>query len=195
MTKMVIAETMKKLMEQRSFDKISVLEICDCCGINRKSFYYHFRDKYDLVNWIFYVDFVSELDLDQYASGWDLLKATLDYFWRERKFYRAAFKIEGQNSFREYFMETAKPVEKFFLQDILPRDENDSFTIDFLTDILLVLLVRWLENGYDHAMDAEEFYMRIRGVLWHLSVSTGSRHHGTMKEWNIEIPARKRMTD
>lgn len=44
---------MKKLMEKKPFSKISVGDICEDCGMNRKSFYYHFRDKYDLVNWIF----------------------------------------------------------------------------------------------------------------------------------------------
>ena len=39
---------MKALMEERPFAKISVGDICERCGMNRKSFYYHFKDKYDL---------------------------------------------------------------------------------------------------------------------------------------------------
>ena len=54
LTKNALAASMKKLMREKPFDKISVSDICIDCGINRKSFYYHFRDKYDLVNWIFY---------------------------------------------------------------------------------------------------------------------------------------------
>jgi AcrR family transcriptional regulator len=52
-TKNALAASMKKLMKEEPFEKISVSDICSDCGINRKSFYYHFRDKYDLVNWIF----------------------------------------------------------------------------------------------------------------------------------------------
>ena len=36
--------------------------------MNRKSFYYHFRDKYDLVNWIFYVDFIERMEAGAAAA-------------------------------------------------------------------------------------------------------------------------------
>ena len=62
-TKNALAQSMKNLMRVRPFEKISVSDICVACGINRKSFYYHFRDKYDLVNCIFYVGFIGEMDM------------------------------------------------------------------------------------------------------------------------------------
>ena len=52
-TKSALADAMKKLMVCKSFAKISISDLCEECGLNRKSFYYHFKDKYDLVNWIF----------------------------------------------------------------------------------------------------------------------------------------------
>ena len=52
-TKQAFADALRKLLEQKPFAKISVSHICEECGMNRKSFYYHFKDKYDLVNWIF----------------------------------------------------------------------------------------------------------------------------------------------
>ena len=50
-TKKALAMAMKELMEQIPFSKISVSDICEKCGMNRKSFYYHFKDIYDLVEW------------------------------------------------------------------------------------------------------------------------------------------------
>lgn len=52
-TKEAIANTMKQLMEETPFDHITTADIINRCGISRKTFYYHFQDKYDLVNWIF----------------------------------------------------------------------------------------------------------------------------------------------
>ena len=49
-TKKALAMAMKELMEQIPFSKISVSDICEKCGMNRKSFYYQFKDKYDLGN-------------------------------------------------------------------------------------------------------------------------------------------------
>ena len=72
---------MKNLMRGRPFEKISVSDICVECGINRKSFYYHFRDKYDLVNWIFYVGFIGEMDMSSYQTGWDWVEDICRYFY------------------------------------------------------------------------------------------------------------------
>ena len=44
-TKKALAASMKKLMEEKPFDKISVIDICEGCGMNRKSFYYHFKER------------------------------------------------------------------------------------------------------------------------------------------------------
>ena len=61
-TKRALASALKELMEDSPFSKISVSDICQACDMNRKSFYYHFKDKYELVNWIFneeFIDFVN----------------------------------------------------------------------------------------------------------------------------------------
>ena len=48
-TKLWIANKMRELMKYKSIDKIRVTEICKAAGIERPTFYYHFKDKYDLV--------------------------------------------------------------------------------------------------------------------------------------------------
>ena len=52
-TKRALAEALKELLKAEPFAQVSVGEICEKCHMNRKSFYYHFKDKYDLVNWIY----------------------------------------------------------------------------------------------------------------------------------------------
>ena len=92
-TKKALAASMKKLMEEKPFDKISVIDICEGCGMNRKSFYYHFKDKYDLVNWIFYTDFIVLASSSSYSDGWDLLQAVVKLFYRDQSFYICALEI------------------------------------------------------------------------------------------------------
>lgn len=52
-TKRALAESLKKLMRAKPFSKITVTEIVNDCGVNRKTFYYHFEDIYALLRWIF----------------------------------------------------------------------------------------------------------------------------------------------
>ena len=53
-TKQALAESLKKLTARKDFQEISVGGIAAGCGLSRNTFYYHFRDKYDLANWIFH---------------------------------------------------------------------------------------------------------------------------------------------
>ena len=162
-TKKALAQAMKDLMAQLPFGKISVGDICRACGMNRKSFYYHFKDKYDLVNWIFYTEFIESVRGAEFPSGWDFLTSMCGYFYRERAFYRCAMEIEGQNSFREYFYEVMSPFLAAFAEDMFTSTEDKRFYITFLGDALLASLVRWLSEGIQTT--AEEYVQVLRRVL------------------------------
>ena len=103
-TKNALAESLKLLMQTIPFAKISVNDICEHCGISRKSFYYHFKDKYDLVNWIFYSEYMQILADKDYDDGWSCLFDIYDYLYHNKDFYIKAFAICGQNSFKELFL-------------------------------------------------------------------------------------------
>lgn len=64
-TKRALAAALKSLLAERPFAKVSVREICEACGMSRKSFYYHFKDKYELLNWIFETEFVARVQQTQ----------------------------------------------------------------------------------------------------------------------------------
>ena len=49
LTRRAIAESLIKLLNDKPLDKITVKNVVEECGINRNTFYYHYRDIYDLV--------------------------------------------------------------------------------------------------------------------------------------------------
>ena len=160
-TKNALASSMKKLMKEKHFEKISVIDICEGCGMNRKSFYYHFKDKYDLVNWIFYTDFIKTATQRSYTDGWDLLTAVVELFSSDRSFYKAALEIKGQNSFRDYVYEATVPIFSMFSEVIL----SDGASLDphYFTDAFLVIMYRWLSA--EREQTPEEFIDSLKRVL------------------------------
>ena len=55
-TKYALENSLKKLLLQKPLNKITINDITEDCGINRMTFYYHFRDIYDLVEWVCMAD-------------------------------------------------------------------------------------------------------------------------------------------
>ena len=50
-TKRALEASLKNLLLQKPLSKITISDITEDCGINRMTFYYHFKDIYDLVEW------------------------------------------------------------------------------------------------------------------------------------------------
>ena len=134
--------------------------------MNRKSFYYHFRDKYDLVNWIFYVDFIERMDWSSCRNEWDMLEALCSHFYRERLFYQNALQVEGQNSFREYFCGMLRPVLMLLTQN--------------LCEGVLGELVYWLREG--SKITPEEFVEDLHDISLGLARKIIAEEAGAQNE-------------
>lgn len=99
-TKLWIADAMKRLMARKSLDKIRVTEICKEAEIGRPAFYYHFKDKYDLVAWIF-LHSVTETDVVSVKSS----AAHMNQMRKDFLFYKRAFEDSSQNALWQYIHE------------------------------------------------------------------------------------------
>lgn len=162
-TKRALAAALKELMRDRPFTKISVGDICEKCEMNRKSFYYHFKDKYDLVNWIYYTEFITAVQGKEYKGNWSLINDLCVYFYENRDFYRKTLQIEGQNSFSEYFAEIVSAILSEELKDIFAEEESIDFFVNFYTDAFVCAIKRWL-LGND-CIPPEEFIALLRKCL------------------------------
>lgn len=162
-TKKALAQSLKELMGKQSFAKISVADICEGCGMSRKSFYYHFKDKYDLVNWIFDMEFIRSIQGRERETSWELFQALCHYFYQERDFYRCAIQIQGQNSFREYFQEVLSPVLENVASDLILDNQDRAFCVLFFSDAILASILRWLTAAKPEP--PEEYLARLHRLL------------------------------
>lgn len=171
-TKSALADAMKKLMVRKSFAKISISDLCEECGLNRKSFYYHFKDKYDLVNWIFYVDFLTNMGGKNFENEWDVLVAVCNIFYQNKAFYQSALRIEGQNSFKDYFYEMLEPVMAFFVQDLF-QVQNQKLFVTFFCDAFLTAVLRWF--SMESELEPETFVEELKEVIYRSSEKNSSQ--------------------
>ena len=151
-TKKALALSIKKLMETISLSKISIRQIVENCGVNRQTFYYHFKDKFDLVNWIYYTEVIENLDgLTNYAHWTDGMYKTLTYFVNNKFFYTNALNTPGQNAFDEYFFKETYDLIMGVVNDISSGIEvstiNKSFIADFYTHAFVGITVQWIKSS------------------------------------------------
>lgn len=163
-TKKALAGALKELMLTVPFRTISISDICGKCDMSRKSFYYHFKDKYDLVNWIYYNEFLSVAKDKDYADEWEFFTDICTYFYENRAFYQKALKIEGQNSFSEYFRELLIPIVSEFMEEVFHEEEDWDFYVQFFADAITVSIERWIQAR--DTMPPDKFISLMRSCVW-----------------------------
>ena len=69
-TKRAIEQSLKNLLLKKPLTKITINDIAEDCGINRMTFYYHFKDIYDLVEWSCMEDARKALENNKTYETW-----------------------------------------------------------------------------------------------------------------------------
>ena len=129
-TKELLAASLKELSAQKSVDKITVREIAQNCGFTAKTFYNHFRDKYELIEWI-YSTAVEKIMRNLGVDGceWrDVVRGTFQYFLDNREFLKnLTANTSGQDSFINYVAQFSVKIFSEYITrtqnwDELPRE-------------------------------------------------------------------------
>lgn len=151
-TKKAIASGFKELTKKKSFDKITVQDITEICGLNRQTFYYHFQDKYELVDWIYYNETISLIINDLTYENWDQkVLQMLTKMKSEDYFYENTLKAAMENEFREYLYRLTC---ELFLDIINKIDENGhleednkKFIAGFYAFGIVGIIISWAQHG------------------------------------------------
>ena len=179
-TKRALSAAFKELLQTEAFEKISVADICDKCHMNRKSFYYHFKDKYDLANWIFDTEFIEltqsqipDISTASFEDRWNGIIVVCDYFYNNRNFYRKILTVSGQNSFSEHFRNFMHPILKNRVETIMGMKDTPDMVFDFAVDGLECAIERWLLDK--QCITAEEFVGNLKKLLQLLIIGLENR--------------------
>ena len=160
-TKRAIADSLKELTKEKTFDKISVKDISEKCGINRQTFYYHFEDKYLLLRWIYQTDlldkYMEDVDFDNWTEKLELLLTAMT---EDKTFYvntithtgtyiQEYMIVQAQNIFEQaidYIDETLKEMD---FQGESASDEQRNFIARFFDYGACGMIMEWVVKGME----------------------------------------------
>ncbi len=167
-TKQILMDSFKDLVRTIPLEKITIADICKRNGMNRKSFYYHFKDKYDLIKHIFQTEFVQGNPLAE-AKSHNHMYSLCGYLYENQEFYRHVLRPHQHNYFRQYFYETIQSFVEQSTERILDWEKQDEFHIVFLTDGLVSAIERWIMS-YKPIPPGEflrKIFLLLESIGWH----------------------------
>lgn len=146
-TKNAITTTFKAMVIEMPFSKVTVTALCKRTGISRRCFYDYFKDTHDVVNSIFYEEFLSHYEVGEARHFFDDFFYNLcDYFYNNAPYYLKILSLKGQNSFRDYFCGAVVPIAT---PDVKKGIKEDTLAVMFIyaiIDVILFLTLEWLSS-------------------------------------------------
>lgn len=159
LAKRALGSSLKQLMKEKPFDKIRVDDICTDAGVSRRNFYRYFPDKYALLNWIYYMDFVMDNEHYQGWVIWDYFPGICTHLYSDRDFYSNAFKVDGQNSFRDFCYERLYPILHNDLHNVFSSEKEEEFYLRRIIYIFFDGFVDWLKS--EPCMPPDEYAKKV----------------------------------
>ena len=123
-TKRALEASLKKLLLERPLDKITVTDIAEDCGINRMTFYYHFRDIYDLVEWACQEDARRILDGKRTYTTWqEGFRRILDGLIDNRPFILNVYRSVRREQVETFLFQVTHGLLMGVVEELDPRGE------------------------------------------------------------------------
>ncbi|MGX6962865.1 TetR/AcrR family transcriptional regulator C-terminal domain-containing protein [Vagococcus xieshaowenii] len=149
LTKAALAETLKEMIKTCPLDKITVKDLADRCQVNRQTFYYHFRDIYELVDWIIEQNFLKKFE--QFMQEDNLtknLKTMSDYVDEHKAFSLNVYRSVGKERAERYINHH---IEQWLVSYLFVESsfEHNEMQIKFYVYGITGFIVDWLEGTID----------------------------------------------
>lgn len=152
-TQLKLASSLKELMETQSFEKLSVSDITNHCGLHRQTFYYHFDDKYELLDWLVYKELIEPLvEGFTFDNMYERIFTLFTTMSNEKKFYLNALRIDVDDMSRyisklayEQFLLVISSVEKN--TGVKTDSQENAMFAEFLGYGMVGVVFGWAQRG------------------------------------------------
>ena len=151
-TKKALAGALKKMMVIKPIDRITVNDLVETCGVSRQTFYYHFDDVYDLLEWVFEEDANANLPSEVVYGNWknDVV------MWFKYLAENSTFVLNVYNSNSRLYMlryikgrlrQCIRSFSELVAEDRDVDRQDFEFIVEFYSNIVVGLISQWMDLG------------------------------------------------
>ena len=150
-TKRALSASLKHLLLQKPLSKITVTDITEDCGISRMTFYYHFKDIYDLVEWTCVEDAKRALEGKKTYDTWQqgflqIFEAVQENKPFIRNVYHSVSREQVELYLHKLTYDLLIGVVEEQARGMQVRDEDKAFIANFYKYAFVGLMLDWVKN-------------------------------------------------
>ena len=167
-TKRALEQSLKNLLLKKPLTKITVGDITDDCGINRMTFYYHFKDIYDLVEWLCLEDAKRALDEKKTYDTWQqgllqIFKAVQENKPFILNVYRCVHREQVEKYLQPLVDQLLLNVINEEAAGITVRDEDKQFIAQVYSYMFIGLMLDWIKD--DMREDPQQIVEKLSKLI------------------------------
>lgn len=167
-TKRALEQSLKNLLQQKPLSKITISDITEDCGISRMTFYYHFKDIYDLVEWACAEDAARALQNKKTYDTWQQGFVQIFHAVRENKvFVMNIYRCVNREQVEKYLV----PLTDQLIMGVITeraagmtvREADQQFIAQVYSYAFVGIMLDWIRD--DMRADPEELVNRLAMVI------------------------------
>ena len=167
-TKRALEQSLKNLLQQKPLSKITISDITEDCGISRMTFYYHFKDIYDLVEWSCIEDAARALQNKKTYDTWQQGFVQIFHGVRENKaFVMNVYRCVNREQVEKYLV----PLTDQLIMGVITeraagmtvREADQQFIAQVYSYAFVGIMLDWIRD--DMRADPEELVNRLAMVI------------------------------
>mgnify|MGYP003376108271 FL=1 len=167
-TKRALEQSLKNLLLKKPLTKITVGDITDDCGINRMTFYYHFKDIYDLVEWSCLEDAKRALDEKKTYDTWQQGLLQIFKVVQENKpFILNVYRCVHREQIEKYLQPLVDQLLLNVINEeaagITVRDEDKQFIAQVYSYMFIGLMLDWIKD--DMREDPQQIVEKLSKLI------------------------------
>ena len=167
-TKYALENSLKKLLLQKPLNKITINDITEDCGINRMTFYYHFKDIYDLVEWVCLEDAKKALADNKTYETWQQGFVRIFDAVRENKpFIMNVYRCASREQVEKYLTPLTDDLLMGVINELsagmVVRAEDKAFIAQVYSYAFVGLMLDWIKD--DMREDPQQIVDRLARLI------------------------------
>ncbi len=167
-TKRALEQSLKNLLLKKPLSKITISDLTEDCGMNRMTFYYHFKDIYDLVEWSCLTDAKRALDEKKTYDTWQqgflqILKAVQANKPFIMNVYHCVHREQVEIYLRPLVEDLILNVVNEEAGGLNVRDEDKTFIVQAYSYIFIGIMLDWIKE--DMKENPQEIVERLNKLI------------------------------